>query len=146
MIAGRYEQPINSSSRTLYRMFKRKYFDFSDLRMKRKRKCNSHKERLGRQNFRLKLSDRETGYTAFKEEFGHLKDDTIVGIHHKNAVVTLVERLLKVIIILNLVARLQRIWKQSSTRGDIISPEMCSYPLLSNVVRNSQLAVNEQPK
>ncbi|EZP95186.1 hypothetical protein Z971_16050, partial [Enterococcus faecium VRE0576] len=34
----------------------------------------------------------------FNSEFGHLEGDTIVGIHHKSAVITLVERLSKVII------------------------------------------------
>ncbi|BDP76792.1 hypothetical protein EfmAA242_10200 [Enterococcus faecium] len=33
-------------------------------------------------------------------EFGHLEGDTIVGIHHKSAVITLVERLSKAIIAL----------------------------------------------
>lgn len=100
VIVGRREQPINCSSRTLYRMFKRKDFDVSTLPMKGKRKPNGHKERRGRQAFRRKLSDRKTDYPAFKEEFGHLEGDTIVGIHHKSAVVTLVERLSKVIITL----------------------------------------------
>jgi IS30 family transposase len=36
----------------------------------------------------------------FEEEFGHLEGDTIVGIHHKSAVITLVERLSKAIIAL----------------------------------------------
>src|SRR5690625_4166341 len=100
VIVGRREQPINCSSRTLYRIFKRKDFDFSTLPMKGKRKPNGHKERRGRQAFRRKLSDRKTDYPAFKEAFGHLEGDTIVGIHHKSAVVTLVERLSKGIITL----------------------------------------------
>src|SRR5699024_8678884 len=40
-----------------------------------------------------------------KTEFGHLEGDTIVGVHHKSAVVTLVERLSKVIITLKPVGR-----------------------------------------
>ena len=39
-------------------------------------------------------------YVVFEEEFGHLEGDTIVGIHHKSAVITLVERLSKAIIAL----------------------------------------------
>lgn len=39
-------------------------------------------------------------YPAFDTEFGHLEGDTIVGEHHKSAVITLVERLSKVIITL----------------------------------------------
>jgi IS30 family transposase len=39
-------------------------------------------------------------YVVFEEEFGHLEGDTIVGIHHKSAIITLVERLSKAIIAL----------------------------------------------
>lgn len=79
-------------------MFKRKTFDISTLPMGGKRKFNDHQERRGRQTFRRKLSDRQTEYPTFERGFGHLERDTIVGIHHKSAVVTLVERLSKIII------------------------------------------------
>lgn len=110
VIAGRRERNIGCSGRTLYRMFKRKDFDVSTLPMKGKRKPNGHKERRGRQAFRRKLSDRERDYPDFTEEFGHLEGDTIVGVHHKSAVVTLVERLSKVIITLK---------PEGRTAGDI---------------------------
>lgn len=58
VIVGRRERPMNCSSRTLYRMFKRKVFDVSTLPMKGIRKPNGHKERRGRQAFRRKLFDR----------------------------------------------------------------------------------------
>src|SRR5699024_5845242 len=100
VIVGRRDRPINCSGRTLYRLFQRKVLDISTLPMKGKRKPNGHKERRGRQAFRRKLSDRETDYPMFEKEFGHIEGGTIVGVHHKSAVITLVERLSKVIITL----------------------------------------------
>lgn len=47
-----------------------------------------HKEGRGRKSSRRTLSDREKDYLAFKEEFGYLESDTIVGVRHKSAVVT----------------------------------------------------------
>ena len=110
VIAGRRDCHINCSGRTLYRMFKRKAFDISTLPMQGKRKPNGHQERRGRQTFRRKLSDRETDYPTFDTEFGHLEGDTIVGVHHKSAIVTLVDRLSKVIITLK---------PEGRTAGDI---------------------------
>ena len=68
--------------------------------MKGKRKPNGHKERRGKQSFKRNITEREKDYPQFKEEFGHIEGDTIVGVHHKSAVITLVERLSKVIITL----------------------------------------------
>ena len=68
--------------------------------MKGKRKPNGHQERRGKQAFKRNIVERETDYPTFKEEFGHIEGDTIVGIHHKSAVITLVERLSKIIITL----------------------------------------------
>lgn len=68
--------------------------------MKGKRKPNSHKETRGKQAFRRSIHDRKTDYDNFNHEFAHLEGDTIVGRKHKSAVITLVERLSKVIIIL----------------------------------------------
>lgn len=47
VIVGRREQPINCSSRTLYRMFKRKDFDVSTLPMKGKRKPTAIRNAVG---------------------------------------------------------------------------------------------------
>jgi IS30 family transposase len=110
VIAGRQERPLPCSSRTLYRLFERRVLDRSALPMKGKRKPNGHQERRGKQSFRRTLSDRAQDYPAFPQEFGHLEGDTIVGRHHKSAVVTLVERLSKVIITLQPAGR---------TAGDI---------------------------
>ena len=44
--------------------------------------------------------EREVDYPAFTEELGHHEGIPIVGAHHKSAVITLVERLSKIIITL----------------------------------------------
>lgn len=100
VIIGRKERIINCSVGTLYRRFREKQFDPATLPMKGKRKPNGHKERRGRQSFTRNISERETDHPEFNDEFGHLEGDTIVGVHHKSAVITLVERLSKVIITL----------------------------------------------
>ncbi len=67
--------------------------------MKGKRKPNGHQEKnRGKQQYQRSIHDRPDNYPDFNSEFGHLEGDTIVGIHHKSAVITLVERLSKVII------------------------------------------------
>ena len=100
IIKGREEMPIDCSMRTLYHRFKEKVFDETTLPMKGKRKPNGHQERRGKQAFQRNIAERKVDYPTFKEEFGHIEGDTIVGAHHKSAVITLVERLSKVIITL----------------------------------------------
>ncbi|WP_373471888.1 IS30 family transposase [Carnobacterium alterfunditum] len=100
VIIGRAEEPIKCSVRTLYRQFKEKIFDETTLPMKGKRKPNGHKERRGKQAFKRNIAEREKDYPQFTKEFGHIECDTIVGVQHKSAVITLVERLSKVIITL----------------------------------------------
>lgn len=100
VIIGRQERPIGCSVRTLYRMFARQVFNISALPMKGKRKPNGYKERRGKQAFKRNIFERVNDYPAFNTEFGHLEGDTIVGEHHKSAVISLVERLSKVIITL----------------------------------------------
>ena len=105
VIVGRAELSISCSARTLYRLFKRGYFDASSLPMKGKRKPNGHKEKRGKQAFKRTIHHRNKEYDNFKNEFGHLEGDTIVGKNHKSAIITLVERLSKVIITLKPVGR-----------------------------------------
>ncbi len=73
--------------------------------MKGKRRPNGHKETRGRQNFRRTIEDREKENPHYDEEFGHLEGDTIVGKDHKSAVLTLAERISKLIIPIKILSR-----------------------------------------
>lgn len=105
VIIGRAEVPISCSVSTLYRLFKRGLFDSSILPMKGKRKPNGYKEKRGKQTFKRTIHQRNKEYDHFKDEFGHLEGDTIVGKNHKSVIITLVERLSKVIITLKSAGR-----------------------------------------
>ena len=98
VIIGRQERPISCGMRTLYRLFSKVIFEVETLPMKGKRKLNGHQEKLGKQQLKRSIHDRPDNYPNFNSEFGHLEGDTIVGVHHKSAVITLGERLSKVII------------------------------------------------
>ena len=100
VIVGRDEFSISCSVRTLYRRFKNGEFDQNKLPMQGKRKPNGHLERRGKQAFKRNIAERETDHSSFETEFGHLGGDTMVGVHHKSVVITLVERFSKVIIAL----------------------------------------------
>lgn len=100
VIVGREETAIDCSVRTLYLMFNNQVFDAATLPMKGKQKPNGHQERLGKKAFKRHISERKADYPSFQNEFGQIEGDTIVGSHHKSAVITLVERLMNVIIAL----------------------------------------------
>ncbi|MFF6041323.1 IS30 family transposase [Enterococcus faecium] len=100
VIIGRAERTFSCSVSTLYRRFKTGEFNVLHLPMQGKRKPNGYKEKRGKQAFKRNISERKKDYVVFEEEFRHLEGDTIVGIHHKSAVITLVERLSKAIIAL----------------------------------------------
>ena len=101
VIIGRAEKDIGCSMRTLYRHFKESsLFDVTTLPMKGKRKSNGHKETRGKQGDKRSLEDRTKAYPTFESEFGHLEGVTIIGKDHKSAVITLAERVSKLIIAL----------------------------------------------
>lgn len=104
MIANRSQVdgglPFPVKATTLYRRAKEGLFDLDLLPMKGKRKPNGHTEKRGKQAFTRNISERKTDYPEVQDEFGHLEGDTIVGAHHKSAVITLAERLTKMIITL----------------------------------------------
>ena len=61
---------------------------FYIYRCKENENQNGYKEKRGKQAFKRNISERKKDYVVFEEEFGHLEGDTIVGIHHKSAVIT----------------------------------------------------------
>ena len=60
---------------------------------------------MGNKSSEGRIHERNDQYQTFDEEFGHLAGDTIVGAKHRSAVITLVERLSKVIISLKTAGR-----------------------------------------
>ena len=101
IIIGRGEKDLGCSMRTLYRRFKdNPLFDVTTLPMQGKRKPNGHQETRGKQGNKRTLDDRKTAYPSYKNEFGHLEGDTIIGKNHKSAVITFAERVSKLIIAL----------------------------------------------
>lgn len=99
-IIDRNEESISCSVKILYRMFREDILPVHSLPMKGKRKPNSHHEKRGRQTFKRHISERTVEFPDFDKAFGHLEGDTIIGRHHGSAVITLVERVSKMIITL----------------------------------------------
>ena len=58
--------------------------------MKGKRKANGHQEKHGKQVFERNISEGQNDCLNFKDKFGLLEGDMIIGVHHKSAVITLV--------------------------------------------------------
>ncbi len=104
VIANRHKEdgslPFSVGATTLYRRATEGLFDLELLPMKGKRKPNGHTEKRGKQSFTRNIADRVKKHPYVNEEFGHIESDTIVGAHHKSAVITMAERLTKMIITL----------------------------------------------
>ena len=90
------------STKTLYRMVEDKLIDASKLRRKGKRKPNNHQETRGKINDCKTIHERNEKYPNAPEskEFGHFEGDTIIGEKRKSAIVTLVEKSSKYIVLL----------------------------------------------
>src|SRR5699024_6656100 len=101
VIIGRREIPISCGMRTLYRKFKSGEFNQENLPLQATTKSNGHQATSGRQSFRRNIRDRDQEHIHYQVDFCHLEDDTILGRHHTNAVITLVERQTKCIIAIN---------------------------------------------
>lgn len=90
--------------RTLYRMFARGQYNFAvqQLPMKGKRHPNGYVERRGKAgHLGRSIYHRYHDFPHYQHEFGHFEADTVQGKAHRGAVMTLVERQSKVIIVLN---------------------------------------------
>ncbi|BDP48856.1 IS30 family transposase [Enterococcus faecium] len=100
VIIGRAERTFSCSVSTLYRRFKTGEFNVLHLPMQGKRKPNGYKEKRGKQAFTLDSRSLYERKQLIKIFFKSEEERLIVGIHHKSAVITLVERLSKAIIAL----------------------------------------------
>ena len=103
-IIGRTERPISCSMRTLYRMFARGQYQFHvrQLPMKGKRHPNGYVERRGKAgHLGRSIYQRYQDFPHCQDEFGYFEADTVQGKAHRGAVMTLVERQSKVMIVLN---------------------------------------------
>ena len=103
-IIGRAERPISCSIRTLYRMFARGQYNFNtqQLPMKGKRHPNGYVERRGKAGqLGRSIYQCYQDFPHYQDEFGHFEADTVQGKAHRGAVMTLVERQSKVMIVLN---------------------------------------------
>ncbi|MGK4107294.1 IS30 family transposase [Limosilactobacillus vaginalis] len=103
-IVGRVERTISCSRRTLYRMFAREQYNFNVLQlpMKGKRHPNGYVERRGKAgHLGPSIYQRYQDFLHYQHEFGHFEADTVQGKAHHGAVMMLVERQSKVMIVLN---------------------------------------------
>ena len=76
--------------------------DASKLRRKGKRKPNNHEETRGKINNCKTIHERDEKYPKVckNEVFGHFEGDTIIGEKRKSAIVTLVDKESKYIVLL----------------------------------------------
>ena len=104
-IAGRdklmgYSERV--STKTLYKLVKNGVIDAKKLRRKGKNNPKHHKETRGRINDCKTIHERDRQYpkASTNQEYGHFEGDTIVGKNRQSAIVTLVEKKSKYIVLL----------------------------------------------
>lgn len=104
-IAGR-DSLINAdekvSTKTLYKLAKQGVIDINKLRRKGKINPKGHNETRGKINICKTIHERNEKYpnASTSEEYGHFEGDTIVGKSRESAIVTLVEKSSKYIVLL----------------------------------------------
>lgn len=104
-IAGRDKLMGHServSTKTLYKLVKNGVIDAKKLRRKGKNNPKNHKETRGRINDCKTIHERDKQYpkASMNQEYGHFEGDTIVGKNRESAIVTLVEKKSKYIVLL----------------------------------------------
>ena len=90
------------STKTLYRLAKEGVIDVNKLRRKGKNNPKGHNETRGKINTCRTIHERNEKYpnAQTSKEYGHFEGDTIVGKARKSAIVTLVEKYSKYIVLL----------------------------------------------
>lgn len=90
------------STKTLYKLVKKGIIDAKKLRRKGKNNPKNHKETRGRINDCKTIHERDRLYpkASTNQEYGHFEGDTIVGKNRQSAIVTLVEKKSKYIVLL----------------------------------------------
>ena len=90
------------STKTLYKLVEGGIIDAKKLRRKGKKHSKNHKETRGRINDCKTIHERDKQYPkdSTNPEYGHFEGDTIVGKHRQSAIVTLVEKKSKYLILL----------------------------------------------
>jgi IS30 family transposase len=90
------------STKTLYKLAKQGVIDINKLRRKGKNNPKGHNETRGKINTCKTIHERDENYPNAKtsKEYGHFEGDTIVGKARKSAIVTLVEKHSKYIVLL----------------------------------------------
>ena len=90
------------STKTLYKLVKRGVIEAKLLRRKGKNNPKNHKETRGKINDCKTIHERDRQYpkASTSQEYGHFEGDTIVGKNRQSAIVTLVEKKSKYIVLL----------------------------------------------
>ena len=104
-IIGRAERTISCSMRTLYRMFCSWTVQFCRPAITDERQATPpmamSNDVVRRGHLGRSIYQRYHDFPHYQHEFGHFEADTVQGKAHRGAVMTLVERQSKVMIVLN---------------------------------------------